>query len=255
MHRKYFASYFILDATVVACDWFSLITSELSSRSTENLATINMVRLVRLSRLLRLLALARLIRIVHRVRNMNMGRATLTGNMMVGIYVIKVLAGCLLLNHILSCGWYMVGTLHADTGETWLDLEGGVYRDTRGVKCEHSGWSFKCLMRRLRVEVWCIIRSLTQMTPGSMQVNPQNSYERVWTVMCMLIGLLFSTALVGQLSSKFVQYDMGRQETIRQMEMLRRFLRENKINQRLAARIHRQIEDRMTIGTRLTEDD
>jgi len=77
--RKYFASYFILDATVVACDWFSLITSELSSRSTENLATINMVRLVRLSRLLRLLALARLIRIVHRVRNMNMGRATLTG--------------------------------------------------------------------------------------------------------------------------------------------------------------------------------
>ena len=53
---------------------------------------------------------------------------------------------------------------------------------------------------------------MTQMTPGSMAVVPQNSYERSWNVVCLVIGLFVSALLISQLSARMVSVSMMNQD-------------------------------------------
>merc|ERR1712226_1690635 len=70
--------------------------------------------------------------------------------------------------------------------------------------------------------------SLTQLA-GSMQINAQNTIERVFNICCLLIGLLFFGTLVSVLSGKAMEAKMVDQEKTLMLSTLRRFLREHSV--------------------------
>eukprot|EP00971_Amphidinium_carterae_P247642 4917553-Amphidinium_carterae.1 len=83
------------------------------------------------------------------------------------------------------------------------------------------------------------------MTPGSMEVTPKNSYERAWNIICLLFGLMFGSTLIGQLSSKMVQFNMARQMELRRMDTLRKFLQENGVDLVLSSRVQQHAQQRL----------
>jgi len=96
---------------------------------------------------------------------------------------------------------------------------------------------------------------MTQMTPGSMQVVPNNSFERLFNISYLIFGFLFGSAIISQFSAKMVQVRMSNHEHANRMMTLRRYLRENNINPKLSTTIQKQITERLMIEKRLTEKD
>eukprot|EP00971_Amphidinium_carterae_P201830 4004893-Amphidinium_carterae.1 len=70
------------------------------------------------------------------------------------------------------------------------------------------------------------------MTPGGMEIFPQNYVERIFNMCCLVFGLLFGTSLVGHAAALMLVWktanDTSLDVELRRMEELRRFLRENK---------------------------
>jgi len=96
---------------------------------------------------------------------------------------------------------------------------------------------------------------MTQMTPGSMSVVPQNSVERAFNVACLLIGLFVGALLVSQLSARMVKLQLENNEAMSRMAKLRRFLMENNISWQLRTRVQHQISEGLAVHKRLTEKD
>merc|ERR1740138_1620555 len=99
--------------------------------------------------------------------------------------------GMMWVNHMASCMWYAAGRYFpSDTGLCWLDAdimgpESGKY-DTASLSYQY-----------FTAFHW----SLTQMTPGSMQVFPVNSGERVFNIFVLMGGFLFFSVVVSAIST------------------------------------------------------
>jgi len=243
--KNYMRSWFLVDFCTVTCDWLTLVFVFIASASEDNLTLARAFRVARVARGTRIVILIRLLR--NSRRALKMGKFSFTGTGQILLQVMKILLFILWVNHVFSCIWYLTGraalsgVLHADTNQSWLDLPVG---DTT---FENVGVAFQYTS--------CMHWSMTQMTPGSMEIVPQNSYERAFNIFCLVFGLLFGTTLVGQISSKMVQFNMSRQVELRRTDELRRFLRENNVAAALALRIQRQSADRMQDKSRLSEQD
>jgi len=132
--------------------------------------------------------------------------------------------------------WFFVSTsVDGDTGAHWTDLvmpgAGGSYKDTTNA------------FQYLTSFHW----SLTQMTPGSMQINAQNSVERFLNILCLIFGVLFFSSLISGISSKMVQVRMLKQESTEKIAKLVNFLRERNIESSLAFLVKQQCIDRMSV--------
>eukprot|EP00971_Amphidinium_carterae_P319883 6358254-Amphidinium_carterae.1 len=158
---------------------------------------------VRSLRFLRLAYITRLLKTVHAISKHMFSKLTSTWSIV--FQASQILALILWLNHISTCIWFGLGRLldegylTTETGQSWLRAKVG---DTDVTYAEVSTvFQYTTSMH------W----SLSQMTPGSMNVGPLNSYERAWNIVALVFGLLFGTSLVSQLSSKMVQFNMSRQ--------------------------------------------
>merc|ERR1719410_1542173 len=83
--------------------------------------------------------------------------------------------------------------------------------------------------------------AFTQMTPGSMSVVPQNSIERAWNILCLILGLFVSALLISQLSAKMVRVQTVNSIQLQQMDTLGRFLVEHDVPRSIAQRIRHQV--------------
>jgi len=246
---RYLRSTFFIDLSIAGIDWFSRITEWILGGSARggSMAVLRLARIARLGRLVRILNFPRLLKLYSRF--LSTRGAALSTAWTVVFQAFQILAGILWINHFSSCVWFAIGRLvkeggfDSDTGETWLDISVG----TLDITYYRVGILFQYTT--------CMHWSMTQMTPGSMAVTPRNSFERLWNIVCLVFGLLFGTSLVGQLSSKMVQFNMSRQVEMRRMETLRRLLRENAISAELSGKVQRRIMDRMNVKTRLCEQD
>merc|ERR1719159_2081419 len=127
-----------------------------------------------------------------------MDRALSTMSPFLGKYVefvsdtLFVLTLLLFLNHLVACVWVVIGRLDpsdTDTGATWLDLA------TSPIKGTYN--EFDVQYQYTTALHW----ALTQMTPGSMQVFPTNSQERVYNVFILLFCMMVFSSLVSSLSA------------------------------------------------------
>jgi len=237
--RRYLRTWFIFDFGVNISDFLGLLLSAVDDGAS-NRDTMKVLRMFKLNRVLRIMAFLRIVRIYKRMDVLR--NRILPESVYLLSQIGKVLMVVLWLNHILACIWYGIARHRfTDTGNTWVE-------DLHDRTGEYQATFF---FEYSTAYHW----SMSQMTPGSMEVVPTNSAERTFNIMCLFLGLLMSISLISQLSAKMVQHNMSQIEMTKNKSVLRRFLLENNIRADLAVRIQQQIKERMNTQKRLAARD
>jgi hypothetical protein len=88
--------------------------------------------------------------------------------------------------------------------------------------------------------------AVAQLTLGSIEIVCANSIERIYNVFCMLIGLLFGSALISSLSATMVEIQTARKDQTQKLRVLRHYyMRENPIEAKLSNFVMRQVAKRV----------
>jgi len=140
--------------------------------------------------------------------------------------IIKLLLGVVVLTHMLACAWYAIGNLKLGAGEpTWVSS----LRETQ-MSLGRQSTAIYYYSTALH---W----SLTQFTPGSMEVVPCNSMERVFAICTLLSGLIIFSSLVSSITSAMTALRARNFERSRQSVMVNRYLSERRVSFPLGSRI------------------
>lgn len=219
--RRYLSSWFPLDLAVCSCDWAIIVSDAYGSHSDADNAG-SLVRMGRAFRIMRMMRLLRLLKVHGMVTEMLEHVQSESFRIFLGIA--KLIVFIMFVNHILACGFYWMGTLGSASGDTWIienQLEG-----------EAFAYQYTTALH------W----SLTQFTPASMEVVPRNILERTYTVCTVLFALVTFSSFVSSLTSAMTELRNLNSEKLEQCAVLRRYLRENRIDPSLTSRIWGWVE-------------
>merc|ERR1719276_124906 len=100
----------------------------------------------------------------------------------------------------MACVWFLIGTA-VNGPTTWV----------RHYKLQDQG----CGVQYIYSLHW----SLTQFTPASMRVGPQNSLERTFNVVLIICAMVYFSTFVGGITA-----DMTRLRSIKSSELAQTFL-------------------------------
>ena len=81
------------------------------------------------------------------------------------------------------------------------------------------------------------------------------SYERMFTVTLLVLGLLVGISLVSLLSAEMVEFTMRKQDRVQKLSYLRTFLSEHNVTSNLAYRVTQQAETRIRKRAKLLDRD
>lgn len=230
--KRYIKSWFIIDLVVVLCDWVSTMTSMVLDVSSDTRG-LRLLRVAKISRLVRIFGLLRLFRLCRIVKNLM--DKYVSGAMRVFLSTCSIFVVVIWLNHMTSCFWVMVASFYSDTGMTWLDTSFTIGNYTHEYGDLGSRYVYTTAFH------W----SMAQMTLGAIEVVATNTFERVFNISMLIIGLIFSSTLVSSLSATLIGYQMHNSEIEEKMRMLRTYLRERCVDSVLALRIKQQCEYRI----------
>ncbi|CAE7618391.1 Kcnh5 [Symbiodinium pilosum] len=217
---QYLRSWFIFDIAVVCLDWALHIWSFMYAANSDSGAdagvaffrTAKTIRLLRFFRLIRLMkARGRINDFVERVQS----EASL---ILIGIA--KLVAFIILVNHLVACVWYAIGSYDLTREDRWLRAS--------GLEARNIWYRYSTALH------W----SITQFTPASMEVVPANEYERFFTVCMILSGMLIFSSFVSAITNAMNQLRNLNSWRHEQESLLRRYLQENSVTPSLTARIH-----------------
>eukprot|EP00931_Biecheleriopsis_adriatica_P027538 TRINITY_DN16556_c0_g2_i1.p1 TRINITY_DN16556_c0_g2~~TRINITY_DN16556_c0_g2_i1.p1 ORF type:complete len:709 (+),score=125.66 TRINITY_DN16556_c0_g2_i1:32-2158(+) len=213
---RYLTSWFIVDTVVLIPDWvFSIV----SSSQGQSLTLIRVFRMIKTIRFLRLLK----IRWINELIN-DMLDSEATGIM---VSILKMVMLLLMINHFIACAFFLVANLSLQvTGESWVTKEG----------FDTAGWGEQYVV----AFHW----SITQFTPASMHVQPQNIFERVFAVAVVVFALVGFSYVVGSITSSLAQLRSMSEHSVKEFWKLRRFLRQNAVPAALTLRIKNFVERR-----------
>ncbi|CAL1127433.1 unnamed protein product [Cladocopium goreaui] len=215
----YLKTWFIVDATVLPFDWtFAImdLVAEESSGDGEVVKLLRAFRLVRTARLIRLLKLKWILEAIDDIFESEMA----------GIWmkIVKMVLLLLAINHIIACVWYLLAIGHEDIQRTWLSQE----------DLDRAEWDYKyaCAFH------W----SITQFTPASMEIAPQNMSERTFTIAVVVFALVGFSYVVGSITGSLGQLRSMSEHTVKEFWKLRMFLKRHRVPPPLALRIKRFVE-------------
>lgn len=216
----YLKTWFIVDIAVVLPDWVFTLTS-LGSEEGSGSGSAGGVRLLRTLRLFRLVRLVRLLKLPHVMRSLSEFIQTEYTNIIANIA--KMIVLLLVINHYIGCSWFLVGKSH-EGDDTWI-----TYHSFKDV-----GWGYQYLTSFH----WAI----TQFTPASMHVQPQNPMERAYAIFVVVFALVGFSYVVGSISGSLAQLRSMQEDTYKQFWILRRYLKQNRVPMQLSGRIQRYLE-------------
>eukprot|EP00928_Gymnodinium_smaydae_P044459 TRINITY_DN29660_c0_g1_i1.p1 TRINITY_DN29660_c0_g1~~TRINITY_DN29660_c0_g1_i1.p1 ORF type:complete len:754 (+),score=124.43 TRINITY_DN29660_c0_g1_i1:132-2264(+) len=220
--KNYAKTWLLLDIVVIVPDWvFSVIQWRSGDGSTGGHQNITkMLRSLRIVRVVRLLRLAKLKRLLTMVSD-----RIDSEYMFVMSSIAKLICVLLLVNHYIASAWYFIGNAgRGDVDRNWIDAF-GIRQDDLGYKYTTSlHWS------------------LTQFTPGSMQVQPTNTVERAFAISVLVFGLIYFSSFVSGLTASISQLRGMRANYTKQLWMLRRYLRQHTVPSELSFRVLRYAE-------------
>jgi len=210
---RFLKCWFIVDFSLVVCDWLNFHGSGASIRFMRAMRLVRGARqLLRVRPLLQKAKVAIAAKAIHLTMDISL--------MLLLIFWVT---------HVISCIWYVLGrSEESDTGETWLSQG---YYAAYGI-----GYEYTTALH------W----SITQLTPGSMEVVPKSSAERVYNVVVLFFGMVLGSSLVATLSSMMTQYRLEVEERSKNFWQLQNFLRQNNVNPHLAMSIKMQVRCRMS---------
>jgi len=206
----YARTWFPFDICVLFLDWgISVVSSSLASGSSAYLRVGRSLRFLRVLRLLRLLKLQAIIaEILDRISS----EASL---ILIGI--LQLIIFIMLLNHCIACIWYALG----DTNDirSWT-IENNLPGETLGYRyCTALHWS------------------LTQFTPASMEVVPENTAERAFAVSVLIFAMVTFSSFVSSITNAMTRLRNLNSERADRHQKLRQYLSENQVSTEVMARI------------------
>eukprot|EP00929_Paragymnodinium_shiwhaense_P089370 TRINITY_DN49516_c0_g1_i1.p1 TRINITY_DN49516_c0_g1~~TRINITY_DN49516_c0_g1_i1.p1 ORF type:complete len:658 (-),score=95.76 TRINITY_DN49516_c0_g1_i1:153-2126(-) len=211
---RYFRTWFCIDLFIVSLDYVLLLGSDSGGLRISGLA-----RLGRAFRVLRVFRALKLLRVAKFNETMTVVLERIDSEQLRDIIdMAKYVFIILFVNHFVACGWYLLGR-ETDKTRNWL-LEYDMLMEGKSYQYMTSlHWS------------------LTQFTPASMSVQPQNCAERTYAVVVLLVAMCVFTSFVGSLTTKMTNIREASPINRKQVIQLRRYLRQHHISPYLAHRI------------------
>eukprot|EP00811_Abedinium_folium_P033933 NODE_685_length_2835_cov_9.743353.p1 GENE.NODE_685_length_2835_cov_9.743353~~NODE_685_length_2835_cov_9.743353.p1 ORF type:complete len:601 (+),score=122.77 NODE_685_length_2835_cov_9.743353:317-2119(+) len=209
---RYMRGSFTIDCIVVISDTATIIISALATKNGAILESMNLARVPKIGRLLKIVRVLRLVRVRNTVIRITESHLLSRGSGGLIVQIGGILCAIIWLNHIVACMWYAIGRYGDGMGPTWLNL---ATFDDETYESSTSTYQYFSAFH------W----SLTQMTPGSMQVMPVNTLERIFNVVCLMSGLIIFSSLVSMLSSKLTAARVLQADVNRERRELDAFLR------------------------------
>jgi len=212
---------FWIDLLVVSIDWFLICVGDSgdSALHTAGVARMSkLLRILRVFRVLRLLRLRKLRKIIHAIQD-----RVDSEYLAVVLNIIKNLLCVMMASHLVACLWYWVGTQAVDGYPSWVTSYGIADAD----------WQYSYLTS--------LHWSITQFTPGSMDVQPRNAMERALAVVLLLLAMMVFSMFVSSLTNSMMALQNIGSKNTRQLWLLRKFFRQNNISRDLSMRVTRYV--------------
>jgi len=226
----YIKSWFSLDLLIVVVDWTSLAIG-LGSTSNYMRLGKTVSRFMRVLRLLRFIKMSNVLQ--EKIERINSEFIlTVAG-------LVKIVFLIVIFNHYIACTWYGLSQVSLDD-RTWAVKA----FDDRHI---HTiGYAYATSMH------W----SLTQFTPASMEVTPENVYERIFNVIVIIVALVVFSSFVSSITNAMTHIRNINARKTEQETAIRRYFNEHKISHQLAGRVwHFLRRNRITTMKRIKEED
>jgi hypothetical protein len=217
---RYIRTWFAVDLLVLVPDWtFSIVDVVATGGSDGDDGEIfRLLRVLRLIRMVRLLRLLKLRRVFDTINDMiDSEYVSVIAN------IVKMILMLLVINHLICCMWYTV-SVNQSGENTWIKVH----------KYEHAHWTYKYAV----AFHW----SITQFTPASMHVQPQNLLERVFALVVVVFALVGFSYMVGSITGSLGQLRNMHAEESTLFWDLKRYLARNKVPRALSVRIQKYLE-------------
>jgi len=213
----YAKTWMLPDLLIVTIDWLLIsdIGSDASGMSSV-LQASKSLRYLRILRVLRVLKVRKMREAIHHLDEIINSAYT-----MIFRSILLNLGGLLLMSHFVGCLWYFIGDTDRREGRSWVVKYG----------FEHKNW-FDVYLASLH---W----SLTQFTPGSMDVQPQKNAERACAVVVLLCGMIFFSSIVSSINVATNSLKDMNAKYDKQVWAVRRYFKEQNISQQLTQRVLR----------------
>jgi len=174
-------------------------------------------RAIRVMRLLRLAKLQRIVNIVF--------DKVQSEYMFIVINLLKLLLFVLVLNHLIACAWYGLAKAIGDKMPTNWILTAEMIDDP-------------IIYKYLTSLHW----SLTQFTPAGMDISARNSVERLFSIVVLFFAMIAFSSIVANITSSMSNLRNMKGDHVKQFWLLRRYLKQQSVNQDLSERIFRFLE-------------
>jgi len=203
--QHYLRTWFVPDFIIVATDWLSTLADEVA----EGISIIRIGKIVRSIRIVRALRLLRLRKLRSLVQQMEFcfqsSYVLILSSLMTNLFAI------LTISHFVGCLWYWIGTHSVEDGQNWVTTY------LQGATWEYSYMtSFH----------W----ALTQFTPGSMNVQPQNTLERAFANMILVLGLIIFSSIVSSITNSTNSLRSASSLYSRQIWEFRKFCKQEQVS-------------------------
>ncbi|CAL1154839.1 unnamed protein product [Cladocopium goreaui] len=220
---RYARTWMLPDLIVIVVDWVMLylaLAENDSAASPAGFARIGKsVRYMRIMRVMRLLRLRKIQEALHQADEfVNIQYFSIIQKLLLNMVWI------LLLSHFIGCGWYAIGMEDFSPEESWISVDNLLDRSLE--------------YRYLTALHW----SITQFTPGSMNVQPVNSVERLYSVVVLVLGMVVFSSTVSSITAATNNLKDINAVYKHQIWTLRRYFREQKISAQLTHRVLRYTE-------------
>ncbi|CAE7449802.1 Kcnh6 [Symbiodinium pilosum] len=218
---NYLKTWFILDLLVCGPDWiFTIVNISGSQGSTDPGSVNRLLRSLRVVRTVRLLRLVKLKRILAMIKDRITSEAVF-----ILVNICRMIVMLLLVNHFIAATFYLIGSL-GEPQRNWLD-EYNMQKSQADLFFRYST---------------SLHWSLTQFTPASMDVHPQNVAERCFAIMVLIAGLVLFSSFISSITGSMSQLRNMQADKSKQFWLLRRYLKQQKVPMDLCFRVLRYIE-------------
>jgi hypothetical protein len=129
------------------------------------------------------------------------------------------------LNHIIACAWFGLGSSFPGM-PTWVQACKQTYLLNANVEPSLM-WYYATALH------W----TLTQFTPASMEVVPENTYERLFNVFVILAAIIVFSTFLSSIAGAVAVFRRKHEEHAINRANLLKFLQENHVSRDLASRI------------------
>ncbi|GBG31125.1 Potassium/sodium hyperpolarization-activated cyclic nucleotide-gated channel 1 [Hondaea fermentalgiana] len=206
----YMRTWFILDVVAsVPIYRFVSLDSSVEEAQINRLGKI--ARLPRLLRLMKLLRLLKLLRVFKLMRYFQQWERHNIGMNGAFTRMFKVIFGVFLVTHLIGCFWYFVAWAGHDTipEDSWIVQYGIENHDDMSKYLSSIYWSFSTLT-----------------TIGYGDVRAFTNREKIFSIVCMVVGVSWYAFVISTISSIMTMFDRRTAAVKRKQRLLVDFMRE-----------------------------